>query len=167
MKASGPRELGIVMRPGHLIRRPAKPPSKTDAQQSEKLMPSDSPGDSQTKATSTKIFIKGLMVEAECGVYAHEKGRRRPLVVDIEVSVGLGVRAGQDELSETLDYDILASHVREVAGAAHLHLIETFAEQVCARVLTDARVNSVRMRVEKPGAVPGAACSGVEMERTR
>jgi dihydroneopterin aldolase len=26
---------------------------------------------------------------------------------------------------------------------------------------------SVRLRVEKPGAVPGAACSGVELERTR
>jgi dihydroneopterin aldolase len=161
MKSSGPSEMGVVMRPGGMIRRPAKPPAKPFSGQAttEETAP--------TRAISTKIFVKGLMVEAECGVYAHEKGRRRPLVVDLEVQVGASVRAGSDELAETVDYDTLVSHVRTVAAGEHLHLIETFAEKVCEAVLTDARILSVRLRVEKPGAVPGAACSGVELERTR
>jgi dihydroneopterin aldolase len=144
-----------------MIRRPAKPPAKpfSDQAKGEEAVP--------TRAVSTKIFVKGLMVEAECGVYAHEKGRRRPLVVDLEVQVGTSVRAGSDELAETVDYDSLVAHVRTVAAGEHLHLIETFAEKVCEAVLTDNRILSVRLRVEKPGAVPGAACSGVELERTR
>lgn len=160
MKSSGPSELGVVMRQGGMIRRPAKPPAKPFSDQAKSEAVS-------TRAVSTKIFVKGLMVEAECGVYAHEKGRRRPLVVDLEVQVGSSVRAGSDELAETVDYDSLVSHVRTVAAGEHLHLIETFAEKVCEAVLTDARILSVRLRVEKPGAVPGAACSGVELERTR
>jgi len=94
MKSSGPSELGVVMRPGGMIRRPAKPPAKpfSDQATSEEAVP--------TRAISTKIFVKGLMVEAECGVYAHEKGRRRPLVVDLEVQVGSSVRAGSDELAD-------------------------------------------------------------------
>ena len=161
MKSSGPSELGVVMRQGGMIRRPAKPPAKpfSDQAKGEEAAP--------TRAVSTKIFVKGLMVEAECGVYAHEKGRRRPLVVDLEVQVGSSVRAGSDELAETVDYDSLVAHVRAVAAGEHLHLIETFAEKVCEAVLTDKRILSVRLRVEKPGAVPGAACSGVELERTR
>jgi dihydroneopterin aldolase len=144
-----------------MIRRPAKPPAKpfSDHAKGEEAVP--------TRAVSTKIFVKGLMVEAECGVYAHEKGRRRPLVVDLEVQVGTSVRAGSDELAETVDYDSLVAHVRTVAAGEHLHLIETFAEKVCEAVLTDKRILSVRLRVEKPGAVPGAVCSGVELERTR
>ncbi|WP_290816582.1 dihydroneopterin aldolase [Aquidulcibacter sp.] len=161
MKSSGPSELGVVMRPGGMIRRPAKPPAKPFSSQAK---PDDV---APTRAVSTKIFVKGLMVEAECGVYAHEKGRRRPLVVDLEVQVGTSVRAGSDELAETVDYDSLVAHVRTVAAGEHLHLIETFAEKVCEAVLTDERILSVRLRVEKPGAVPGAACSGVELERTR
>ncbi|MCA3693952.1 MAG: dihydroneopterin aldolase [Aquidulcibacter sp.] len=144
-----------------MIRRPAKPPAKPFSSQAK---PDDV---APTRAVSTKIFVKGLMVEAECGVYAHEKGRRRPLVVDLEVQVGTSVRAGSDELAETVDYDSLVAHVRTVAAGEHLHLIETFAEKVCEAVLTDERILSVRLRVEKPGAVPGAACSGVELERTR
>ncbi|WP_395631114.1 dihydroneopterin aldolase [Aquidulcibacter sp.] len=161
MKSSGPSELGVVMRQGGMIRRPAKPSAKpfSDHAKGEEAVP--------TRAVSTKIFVKGLMVEAECGVYAHEKGRRRPLVVDLEVQVGTSVRAGSDELAETVDYDSLVAHVRTVAAGEHLHLIETFAEKVCEAVLTDKRILSVRLRVEKPGAVPGAVCSGVELERTR
>ncbi|GBF58084.1 dihydroneopterin aldolase [Candidatus Phycosocius bacilliformis] len=155
MKSSGPSELGVVMRPGHMIRRPTRPSATR----------TDKP--SSTKAVSTRIFVKSLMVEAECGVYAHEKGRRRPLVVDLEVEIDPAVRVGSDALAETVDYDALVAHVRAVASGEHLHLIETFAEKVCEAVLGDARIVKVKLRVEKPGAVPGAACSGVELERTR
>jgi 7,8-dihydroneopterin aldolase/epimerase/oxygenase len=157
MRSSGPSELGVVMRQGGSIRRPVAPSRKAGSAASP----------SPTKALTTKIFIKGLTVEAECGVYSHEKGRKRPLVIDIEISVGGDVRSTTDDLSQTVDYDTLARHIHDVASDVHLHLIETFAEQVCAKVLTDPRIESVRLRVEKPGSVPGAVCSGVEIERSR
>jgi 7,8-dihydroneopterin aldolase/epimerase/oxygenase len=157
MKSSGPSELGVVMRPGGMIRRPVAPVSKAEV-----LSVAET-----TRAITSKIFIRGLNVAAECGVYSHEKGRTRPLIVDIEVWVGQDVRSTDDELAQTVDYDTLAAHVHDVAGSAHLHLIETFAEQVCAKVLTDLRIERVKLRVEKPGSVPGAVCSGVEIERTR
>jgi 7,8-dihydroneopterin aldolase/epimerase/oxygenase len=157
MKSSGPSELGVVMRPGAMIRRPARAIAK----------PIQSPAPEATTAINTKIFIRGLNVAAECGVYAHEKGRTRPLIVDIEVWVGQSVRGAGDALDQTVDYDVLAAHIHDVAGASHLHLIETFAEQVCAKVLSDSRIERVKLRVEKPGSVPGAVCSGVEIERSR
>lgn len=155
MRAKGPSELGIVARPGMAIRRPV-PPRAADTQPAP-----------QTRALTTRIFVHGLQVEAECGVYAHEKGRQRPLVVDIEVTVAQSVRAVSDELRETVDYDALAAHARAVAAGAHLHLIETYAEQVCDRILEDQRIEAVRVRVEKPGSVAGALSSGVEIERGR
>jgi 7,8-dihydroneopterin aldolase/epimerase/oxygenase len=158
MKSSGPSELGVIMRQGGFIRRPVVGSRKSGSTPASVT---------QTKALTTKIFIKGLNVEAECGVYAHEKGRKRLLIVDIEVSVVNTVRATTDELGQTVDYDTLAKHIHDVAGEAHLHLIETFAEQVCARVLADERIECVVLRVEKPGSVPGAVCSGVEIQRSR
>jgi 7,8-dihydroneopterin aldolase/epimerase/oxygenase len=155
MRAKGPSELGIVARPGMAIRRPSPP------------APPDCPLAQQSKALTTRIFVRGLQVAAECGVYAHEKGRQRPLVVDIEVLVVPSVRATADELRETVDYDALAAHAHAVAASAHLHLIETYAEQVCDRILEDRRIETVRVRVEKPGSVAGAISSGVEIERGR
>jgi 7,8-dihydroneopterin aldolase/epimerase/oxygenase len=154
MKTSGPSELGVVMRPGAMIRRPAKP-----------VLSPELP--SQTKALTTRIFLRGLNVVAQCGVYAHEKGRTRPLVVDVDVWVVAQARATRDDLNETVDYDTLAAHIRAVASGEHVDLIETFAERVCALILEDTRVERVKLRVEKPGSVTDALCSGVEIERTR
>ena len=152
MPGSSPQELSIVAKPGQVFRRAKRSPEKEPA----------------LTAAETRIFVEGLMVEAECGVYAHEKGARRPLVVDIDVSVDPGVvHPKNDQLAETVDYDSLVETVRTVANGAHLHLIETFAEQVCAALLKDRRIVDVRLRVEKPGAVPGTRCSGVSVIRRR
>ena len=162
MRATGPSELGIVARPGQPIRRPARPPAPEPA-----AAAAPAPAAAPQPRNETRIFVRGLMVEAEVGVYAHEKGARRPLVVDLEITVDPAVRAEHDQLSETIDYDTLVSHARAVASGEHLHLIETFAEMVAERLLSDPRVTASRVRVEKPGAVPGAACSGVEIVRMR
>lgn len=162
MRATGPTELGIVARPGQPIRRPARPPAPEPA-----AAPAPVSAAAPQPRNETRIFVRGLMVEAEVGVYAHEKGARRPLVVDLEITVAADVRAEHDQLSETIDYDTLVAHARAVASGEHLHLIETFAELVAERLLADPRVTASRVRVEKPGAVPGAACSGVEIVRVR
>jgi 7,8-dihydroneopterin aldolase/epimerase/oxygenase len=154
MRAKGPSELGIVSRPGQPIRRPAPPPAREA-------------GEAPSRALMTRIFVRGLSLTAQCGVYAHEKGRPRPLVIDIEATIDPLVRASADALAETVDYDALAAHARNVVGEAHVHLIETIAERICDRILSDARILAVRVRVEKPGSVTDAISSGVEIERAR
>lgn len=159
MRATGPREMGIVARPGQTIRRARTTPPATH--------PPDEETAGTVRALESRIFVKGLMLEAEIGVYSHEKGARRPLVIDIEIVLAPSVRAAGDQLGETVDYDSLVAHARAVAGGEHLHLIETFAERLAERILADPRIRETRIRVEKPGAVPGAACSGVEFARAR
>jgi 7,8-dihydroneopterin aldolase/epimerase/oxygenase len=85
MKSSGPSELGVVMRPGAMIRRPQKPAAQPTAP-------------TTTQAVSTKIFLRGLHVVAQCGVYAHEKGHTRSLTIDVDVWVSQHVRASSDVL---------------------------------------------------------------------
>jgi hypothetical protein len=46
----------------------------------------------------TKVFVRGLKVEAEVGVYSHERGKTQPLVIDVELDVAA---AGAQHLSAT------------------------------------------------------------------
>ena len=39
------------------------------------------------KVAMTKVFVSGLQVQAQIGVYRHEIGRVQPLVVDVELDV--------------------------------------------------------------------------------
>ncbi|MDO9432448.1 MAG: dihydroneopterin aldolase, partial [Phenylobacterium sp.] len=36
---------------------------------------------------SSKVFVTGVKVQAEIGVYRHEIGRVQPLIVDVELDV--------------------------------------------------------------------------------
>jgi len=113
----------------------------------------------------TKVFVTGLKVQAEIGVYRHEIGRVQPLVVDVELDVPT---AGAGRLSDTLNYETIREAARAIAGAGHIELVETFAERLARACLADPRVTLARVRVEKPLALaPDAVAAGVEITVAR
>ncbi|HEV7383509.1 MAG TPA: dihydroneopterin aldolase [Phenylobacterium sp.] len=117
------------------------------------------------RTVMTKVFVTGLKVQAEIGVYKHEIGRVQPLVVDVELDVPT---AGADRLSETINYETILDAAREIAGQGHIELVETFAERLARACLADIRVTQARVRVEKPLALaPDAVGAGVEITLVR
>lgn len=117
------------------------------------------------RTAMTKVFVTGLKVQAEIGVYKHEIGRVQPLVVDVELEVPT---AGAERLSDTINYETILSAAREIAGGGHIDLVEAFAERLARSCLADERVTQARVRVEKPLALaPDAVGAGVEITLTR
>lgn len=119
---------------------------------------------SEPRRLGLTVLVRGLEVQAAIGVHAHEHGRLQPLVVDVELDLGAGPI---HRLSDTLDYEGVARVARQLAGGEHIALVETFAERVALACLEDARVLAVKVRVEKPGAIPGAAAAGCEVAYSR
>ena len=117
------------------------------------------------RTVMTKVFVTGLKVQAEIGVYRHEIGRVQPLVVDVELDVP---SAGAHRLSETLNYETILDAARDIASQGHIELVETFAERLARACLSDLRVTRARVRVEKPLALaPDAVGAGVEITLVR
>ena len=117
------------------------------------------------RTAMTKVFVTGLKVQAQIGVYRHEIGRVQPLVVDVELDVP---SAGAERLSETLNYETILRAAQDVAGGGHIELVETFAERLAHACLADERVTRARVRVEKPLALqPDAVAAGVELTLVR
>ncbi|NBB14011.1 dihydroneopterin aldolase [Caulobacter sp. SLTY] len=117
------------------------------------------------KVVVSKIFVHGVRLEAEVGVYPHERGRTQPLIVDVELDVAW---AGADRLADTVNYETIVAAARAVVAEGHIELVEIFAEHLAGRCMTDPRVTRARIRVEKPEALaPHAAGAGVEITVVR
>lgn len=117
------------------------------------------------RVASSSVFVTGVKVQAEIGVYRHEIGRVQPLIVDVELQVATNA---SDRLAETVNYETILEAARAVAGDGHLHLVETFAHRLAERCLQDPRVRRARVRVEKPLALaPDAVGAGVEITLER
>lgn len=115
-----------------------------------------------------RVQLIGLSVDASIGVGAHERHARQRLEIDVEARTSLLQAGLTDDLDRTVDYDRIAKICREVALEGHHRLIETVGERIAAKVLsTWSRVQAVKVRVEKPGAVAGARTVAIEIVRDR
>lgn len=117
------------------------------------------------KVIIAKVFVRGLKVEAEVGVYTHERGMLQPLILDVELDVAV---VGATHLADTLNYETIRNDAKALAAEGHIALVEMFAEKMAERCLADPRVTRARVRVEKPMALaPDAAGAGVEITAVR
>ncbi len=113
----------------------------------------------------TKVFVRGLRLDAQIGVHRHEQGRTQPLVIDVELDVAV---SDWSRLSATVNYEVIVAKARAVAAVGHRGLVETFAHHLAEALFEDERVTRARIRVEKPSAfAPAADAAGVEITAVR
>jgi dihydroneopterin aldolase len=115
--------------------------------------------------TITRVFIRDLQLLARIGIHGHEQGKPQPVRINADLETMRN--KGADDLDATLDYGEVAAKIHAIVAAGHINLAETLAERIAAACLEDKRVLSVRIRVEKLHAMPGAQSAGVEIERRR
>ena len=77
------------------------------------------------------------------------------------------VPAARDDIALTLDYKAVSKRLIEYVTASEFGLVETLAERCAEIVMNEFKVERVRLKLSKPGAVRGARAVGVFIERAR
>jgi 2-amino-4-hydroxy-6-hydroxymethyldihydropteridine diphosphokinase len=113
------------------------------------------------------VFIEGLEIEAQIGIYDWERRIRQPLLFDLEMTFDNRVPAASDAIADTLDYKAVSKRLVAFVSASSFGLVETLAERCAEIVLREFGVESLKLKLSKPGAVRGARAVGVTIERDR
>lgn len=114
-----------------------------------------------------QIFIRDLLVRCIVGVDERERAGKQDVLVHVTLYLDLR-RAGQsDALEDTIDYRVLKKQILHMAEDSQFYLIEALAERIAGICLADARIDRVKVTVEKPGALRFARTVGVEIIRGR
>lgn len=114
-----------------------------------------------------KLDLCGLEVICVIGDRPDERVREQRLRIDVSLMCDLRPAGASDALHDTVDYAALSESIRAALRAARCRMIERAAECVARVCLTDPRVGEVRVRVEKPGSVPGLRAAAAEIVRGR
>ena len=107
-----------------------------------------------------RVFVRALRLDIEIGVHRHEHGRVQPVIVDVDIDIPA---ASVARLADTVNYEAVVERAAAIAAEGHIMLVETFADRLGGALFEDPRVRRVRVRVEKPEALPAAAAAGVEI----
>ena len=110
------------------------------------------------------IFLKDWVIDCNIGVYAEEKGVTQKVRITVDAYLAPHVRAAGDDMDTVPSYTDIIDAVNDITSGGHINLIETFAEDIAARVLRDSRIDAMRIRIEKLERGP---VRGVEIFRTR
>jgi dihydroneopterin aldolase len=113
------------------------------------------------------VFIEALEIEALIGIYDWERRIRQPLLFDLEMAFDNRVPAASDAIADTLDYKAVSKRLIAFVSESDHGLVETLAERCAAMVLAEFKVDWLRLKLSKPGAVRGAKAVGVVIERSR
>jgi dihydroneopterin aldolase len=110
------------------------------------------------------VSVRDLSVQAVIGVYDWEREIDQTLVFTVEMAADVRVSARHDALGDALDYSAVAQTIASVVRDGRFRLIETAAERVAERLLTDHPVAWLRLEVRKPIA-GGGYTAAVTIER--
>ena len=117
---------------------------------------------------NTKIFVRGLELQASIGVHPHEYEAAQLIIIDVELDMADIEPPSDDKLVETLDYALVAETAAEFALEAHVRLVETLAARIARWALNvDPRVQACTVSIAKPHALVNAEAAGVTYNLTR
>lgn len=96
-------------------------------------------------APSRRIFLRGLILDAQIGVYDHEKGRTQRVRVDVDVYLAPLTGPIDDRLENVLDYDFVRDAALDLIRDRHIELQETLAEALADICLSAEQAIAVRV----------------------
>lgn len=111
------------------------------------------------------IFLSEVKVETHLGVPDWERLVAQTIILDIEIAMPHSHSCQTDDITDTIDYGVVVSRIRETLTSKSFKLVEALAEHICQLIMGEFGAPWVKLRVAKPGILPGLKALGVVIER--
>lgn len=113
------------------------------------------------------VYLTDLKVDTVIGIFDWERRVRQTISLDLEMTTDVAQAARRDSIDDALDYKAVAKTIIEFVSESEFQLVETLAERVAELILARFEIDSLRLRVNKRGAIRGARDVGVQIVRAR
>lgn len=105
-----------------------------------------------------RIALEGLAFHAHHGVYAHEQEQGNNFEIDLAVETDFSSGAQQDDLTGTVDYEVLYQIVKSEMQKPS-RLLETVAEKIADTVMNKlTAVIKIELKLAKLNPPIGGEC---------
>ena len=112
-----------------------------------------------------RILIKDLRLRCIIGINEFERREKQDVTINVVIWSDFTEAAMTDDISKTVDYKEITKGIIKLVEGSEFRLVETLAERIAESCLKHARVEKVRVTVEKPGALRFARNVGVSILR--
>jgi len=122
----------------------------------------------QDKSSVTRtVFIKDFIIEEIIGIHKHERIKKQKIKFNIILDINQSSVPDEKNIKSIVDYEKITNKLEKLTKSTKYNFIESLAEDSFGEIFQDKRINSVKIKIEKPDAIKNAGSVGVEVFKTR
>ena len=122
------------------------------------------PAKNTTKRT---IFIKDFIIHEIIGMHDYEKAKKQKIKFNIVIDVNQNTLPNEKDLRSIINYEKITKKLKNLVKNKKYNFLESLAEDSFVEIFEDKRINSVKIKIEKPDAIKNASSAGVEIFKSR
>ena len=113
------------------------------------------------------VLIKNFIIHEIIGVHEHEKIKKQKIKFSIVIDVDQNVLPNEKDIKSIVDYEKITNNLKNLVKNKKYNFLESLAEDSFKEIFEDKRINSVKIKIEKPEAIKNADSVGVEVFKSR
>tara|TARA_Y100000748_G_C15434576_1_gene464600 strand:+ start:700 stop:1128 length:429 start_codon:yes stop_codon:yes gene_type:complete len=113
------------------------------------------------------VFIKDFIIEEIIGVHEHEKQKKQQIKFNILLDIDQNSVPNEKDIKSIVDYEKITNKLVNLTKNKKYNFLESLAEDSFKEIFEDKRINSIKIKIEKPEAIKNAESVGVEVFKTR
>lgn len=117
-------------------------------------------------ARTMRVFIRDLVLPCSIGIHQHERLAQQRVQINVELTC-VEHPAINDDVDNVVCYATAVMGIKAVVADGHINLVETLADRIADVCLSDHRVLSAKVRIDKLDVFKEAVSVGIEIERHR
>ena len=117
--------------------------------------------------TKRRVFIKDFTIKEIIGIHNHEKIKKQKIKFNIIIDVDQNSIPDENNIRSIVDYEKITKKLENLAKNKNYNFLESLAEDSFKEIFEDKRINSAKIKIEKPEAIKNAGSVGVEVFKNR
>ena len=113
------------------------------------------------------VLIKDFIIYEIIGIHKNEKINKQKIIFNLVINVNQNIYPDENDLSSIVDYEKITNKLKKLAKNKKYNFLESLAEDSFNEIFSDRRINSVKIKIEKPDAIVNAQSVGVEVFKSR
>ena len=123
--------------------------------------------DNKKSSIRRTVFIKDFIIQEIIGIHEHEKTKKQKIKFNIVVDVNQNTVPDEKDIKSIVDYEKITNKLENLVKNKKYNFLESLAEDSFKEIFEDKRINSVKIKIEKPDAIKNADSVGVEVFKSR
>jgi 7,8-dihydroneopterin aldolase/epimerase/oxygenase len=121
----------------------------------------------QVYSYTRKVLITDLTLQMSIGIHDFEKIKKQEVKFNISIDVSPSLTPIENKLKSIVNYETVIKDITKLTKNKHYELLETLAEDIFFELFKNAKIQKIKLKIEKTQIIKNTSSVGIEITKKR